>query len=103
PLPGVVYAPRERLERYVAAGELGFVSLVEALCHSFEQHRDRVALYSVEGNHSYAQLDASTDRFALALLSLGLQPLDRVLFQSANSSQLLLAVVGCLKAGLIPV
>jgi non-ribosomal peptide synthetase component E (peptide arylation enzyme) len=103
PLPGVAYAPQERLERYVGAGELGHVSLVEALCESFERHRDRIALYSVEGNHTYAELDAATDRFAAALLALGLQPLDRVLFQAANSPQLLLAVVGCLKAGLVPV
>jgi non-ribosomal peptide synthetase component E (peptide arylation enzyme) len=103
PLPGVTYAPRERLERYVAAGELGHVSLVEALCDSFERHRERIALYSVEGNHTYAELDAVTDRFAAALMALGLQPLDRVLFQAANSPQLLLAVIGCLKAGLVPV
>ena len=36
-------------------------------------------------------------------MRLGLQSLDRVLFQSANSNELLCAVVGCLKAGLIPV
>ncbi len=103
PLPGVTYAPRERLERYVAAGELGHVSLVEALCQSFERHRERIALYSAEGNYTYAELDTITDRFAAALTALGLQPLDRVLFQAANSPQLLLAVVGCLKAGLVPV
>ncbi|MDB5871617.1 MAG: AMP-dependent synthetase and ligase [Ramlibacter sp.] len=103
PLPGVTYAPADRLARYVAAGELGQVSLVEALVASFERHRGRVALYSAEGNISYAQLDEITDRFAAALVGLGLRPLDRVLFQSANSPQLILAVLGCLKAGLIPV
>jgi len=103
PLPGVVYAPHERLASYVAAGELGHVSLVEALCQSFGQHQGRVALYSTEGNYSYAQLDEATDRFASALMALGLKPLDRVLFQSANSVQVILAVLGCLKAGLIPV
>ena len=103
PMAGVVYPPAERLQRYTAAGELGCVSLVEALCASFKDHRERVALYSVEGNYSYAELDQATDRFAGALLALGLRPLDRVLFQSANSVQLLLAVLGCLKAGLIPV
>jgi len=102
-MPGVVYAPAALLKRYVAAGELGFTSLVEALCASFKDNRERIALYSVEGNITYAQLDATTDRFAAALMALGLRPLDRVLFQSANSVQLLFAVLGCLKAGLIPV
>lgn len=103
PMPGVVYAPAERLASYVAAGELGHVSLVESLWQSFEVHRERVALYSTEGNYSYAQLDETTDCFAAALIGLGLKPLDRVLFQSANSVQVILAVIGCLKAGLIPV
>ena len=103
PLPGVVYPPPDRLRGYVDTGVIGEVSLIEALCASFARHRERVALYSVEGDLSYAELDEHTDRFAAALLGLGLQPLDRVLFQSANSVQLLLAVIGCLKAGLIPV
>jgi len=102
-MPGVVYPPAELVDRYLAAGELGFTSLVEALCSSFKDNRERVALYSVEGNYSYGGLDEATDRFAGALIALGLRPLDRVLFQSANSVQLLLAVLGCLKAGLIPV
>ncbi len=103
PLPGVVYPPRERLERYVAAGELQQESLVEALRGAFARHRERIALASVEGDWTYEKLDEATDRFAAALHRLGLRPLDRVLFQSANSPQVILAVVGCLKAGLIPV
>lgn len=103
PLPGVVYAPQERLEQYVEAGELGQESLVEALMRSFARHRERIALYHVDRNWTYGELDEATNRFAAALHLLGLKPLDRVLFQSANSPQLILAVVGCLKAGLIPV
>ena len=103
PMPGVVYAPVDRLERYVSAGELPTISLIEALSTSFAQHRERIAIYSPEGDITYAELDEQTDRIAANLLHLGLTPLDRVLFQSANSAQLLIAVVGCLKAGLIPV
>lgn len=103
PMAGVVYTPRERLERYVAAGELPTLSLVAALRTSFSRNRDRTAIFSVRGDITYAELDARTDRIAANLLSLGLEPLDRVLFQSANCPELLLAVIGCLKAGLIPV
>ena len=38
-----------------------------------------------------------------SLLALGLQPLDRVLFQLNNCKEVVFAIVGCFKAGLIPV
>jgi non-ribosomal peptide synthetase component E (peptide arylation enzyme) len=103
PIPGVIYPPTDRLRTYVEAGELPDTTLVEALQKSFLQHADRVALSFSTGTMSYAELDQVTDRFAAALIGLGLEPLDRVLFQSGNSSELICAFVGCLKAGLIPV
>jgi len=102
PMPGVIYAPAERLARYVNAGALPQTTLVEALCESFALHAQRPALLTPEGDVSYAQLDDTTDRFAHALMGLGLQPLDRVIFQSGNSRELIFAFLGCLKAGLIP-
>lgn len=103
PLPGVVYPPAERLKRYVNAGALASFTLVEALIDSFALNAERVALASMEGDVTYAELDSITDRFAASLIALGLKPLDRVLFQSSNSRELIYAVVGCLKAGLVPV
>lgn len=103
PIPGVNYSPVERLERYVEAGELGLQTLVEALGASFAANASRTALATDEGDVSYAELDNITDRFAAALLGLGLKPLDRVLFQCGNGKELVFAVVGCFKAGLIPV
>ena len=103
PIPGVVYAPMARLQAYAAAGELPEIGLAEAFCRSFAANADRVAVATAEEEISYAQLDDITDRVAAALWRLGLEPLDRVLFQSANSRELLYAFVGCIKAGLIPV
>ena len=103
PIPGVVYPPAERLRAYLAAGELPEIGLAEALCRSFATHAARPALHSPEGSITYAELDSITARLAAAFWSLGLQPLDRVLFQCGNSKELVYALVGCLKAGLIPV
>ncbi|NDZ18016.1 peptide arylation enzyme [Variovorax sp. WS11] len=103
PIPGVIYPPVERLKRYVEGGELELETLVDALSASFSANAGRTALATDEGDVSYAQLDDITDRFAGALLGLGLEPLDRVLFQCGNCKELVYAVVGCLKAGLIPV
>lgn len=103
PMPGVVYAPRDRLRTYVAAGELAETTLAEALMESFRRHPDRIALYSPEGKISYRDLDDITTKFAGALLALGLRPLDRVMLQLTNCKEVVYALVGCFKAGLIPV
>jgi non-ribosomal peptide synthetase component E (peptide arylation enzyme)/catechol 2,3-dioxygenase-like lactoylglutathione lyase family enzyme len=103
PIPGVVYPPRDRLRKYVEAGALPTTSLVEELMRSFARNADRTALFTAEGTVTYAELDRTTDRFAAALHRLGLRPLDRALFQSGNSKELVFAIVGCLKAGIIPV
>jgi non-ribosomal peptide synthetase component E (peptide arylation enzyme) len=103
PIPGVIYPPTSRLTSYVESGELPRLTLAEALCDSFRQFADNIALYTSEGSMTYAELDNMTDRLAGALLARGLQPLDRVLFQSENCPKLVIAVVGCIKAGLIPV
>jgi non-ribosomal peptide synthetase component E (peptide arylation enzyme) len=63
----------------------------------------RVALFTPQGETTYAELDAVTNRFAAALLRLGVTSCDRVLFQSANSRDLVIALLGCLKVGLIPI
>ncbi len=103
PLQGVVYPPLERLERYVAAGELSELTLAEAFIDSFRKHAGRVALRAPEGNVTYAELDSITDRAAAGFLRLGLKPLDRVLFQAGNSRDVIYAFLACLKAGLIPI
>ena len=103
PLPGVIYPREEQLRAWVEAGALPTRSLVEALSASFAAHSDSTALATPSGDVSYAELDAITDRVAAGLLGLGLVPLERVLFQAGNSPELIYAVLGCLKAGLIPV
>lgn len=103
PIPGVVYPPTGRLTAYVESGELPRTTLVEALAESFRANASSVALHTSNGQLSYAELDSITRRFAAALLGLGLEPLDRVLFQSDNCPELIFAVIGCIRAGLIPV
>lgn len=102
-MPGVVYPPQDKLKRYVEAGALTHETLVDGFAAAVASHADRNALVGPEGAFTYAQLDEITDRLAGALLRLGLQPLDRVLFQIGNSKELVFFWLACLKASLIPV
>src|SRR5207253_358661 len=101
-LAGVRYPDEDRLRRYVADGVLTQETLTGAFRASFETHADRLALVGPEGRLTYRDLDEKTERLGAALLALGLRPLDRAVFQCGNSNELLLAFLGCLKAGIIP-
>lgn len=103
PLPGVVYPPADRLRQYIERGALAERSLIEALTDAFDHHASNRALLTAEGDVTYSELQETTDRFAAALMHLGLEPFDRVLFQVGNCAELVFACLGCLKAGLIPV
>ena len=103
PIPGVTYMPESRLQYYVEQNALPTISLVEALQKSFVKNAYRTAISTVDSDISYAELDEQTNRLAAGLLGLGLEPLDRVLFQSANCVELIVAILGSFKAGLIPV
>jgi 2,3-dihydroxybenzoate-AMP ligase len=103
PLPGVVYAPPAELRRYLDAGVLTRETMAQAFGASFRQHVERPALRGSEGELSYRELDETTDRLAAAFIRMGLQPLDRVIFQLGNCNELVLGFIACLKAGLIPV
>lgn len=102
PMPGVTYPPIADLERYLASGALEARSLAAAFRESFDRNKGRIALIGDGWSLTYDALDILSDRAALAFAKLGLQPLDRIIFQVGNSPNLVVAVLGCLKAGLIP-
>ncbi|MGC3985613.1 MAG: AMP-binding protein [Pseudorhodoferax sp.] len=103
PIEGVVYPPKDKLARYLEAGALTHETLPDGLRAAFRAHAPKAALRGAGGDFSFQELDEVTDRFAAALLQLGLVPTDRVVFQLANSNEIVVGFVACLKAGLIPV
>jgi amino acid adenylation domain-containing protein len=57
----------------------------------------------LDGQHrfTFGELDALSTNFAAYLLSLGVRKGDRIVFASAKSAPLIVAICGCLKAGAI--
>ncbi len=103
PIPGVVYPSASVLERFVGSGALPVRSLANAMRESMANNAARLALTGPQGDLTYAELDEITDRLAVALLRLGAKPLDRVMFQLPNCNEVIVAVLACVKAQLIPV
>jgi 2,3-dihydroxybenzoate-AMP ligase len=102
-LAGVVYPSEATLLRDTAAGFIGQTTLAEAFMATHAAHPQRPALVGPEGVFTHAQLDVITDQIAAAFLDLGLEPNDRVVFQLPNCNELIFGLLGCFKAGLIPV
>ena len=102
-LAGIVYQSPDMLARYVAAGALTDETLVSGFADAVSRFPDRIALSQVDWTCTYAELDTITDRAAAGLLRLGLRQYDRVLFQLHNSRELIIAVLACFKAGLVPI
>lgn len=103
PLAGVVYPPEKELARYVEEGALSLETLVDGFRRSCERFPENVALVGPNLRITYAELDSQTTRLAGALLKIGLEPLDRVVFQLRDSAELITCFVACLKASLIPI
>jgi 2,3-dihydroxybenzoate-AMP ligase len=102
-IPGVVYQSPERLQAYVSAGVLTDETLVSAFRDAVRRFPKRTALSEVGWSCTYGELDVITNKAASGFIRLGLAPLDRVIFQLPNSKELVIAFLGCLKAGLIPI
>jgi 2,3-dihydroxybenzoate-AMP ligase len=103
PIPGVVYPDPDHLRSYVERGVLTHETLASAFADIVKRFPGRTALSEPDWSCSFSELDALTDKAASAFIRLGLAPLDRVLFQVPNSKELVISVLGCLKAGLIPI
>ncbi|MCE8018741.1 AMP-binding protein [Halomonas sp. MCCC 1A11036] len=103
PMAGVVYPPAADLERWHASGTITAETLADGFRAAARQHAERPAILWLDGQISYSELDATTDRVAQGLLQQGLKPLDRVIFQLTNKPETLIAFLACWKAGIIPI
>ena len=99
----IVPYPVERLERYRAAGVPGEQTIAAEFRSVADAHPDRPALMTASETLTYAELDERTDRVAIGLRGLGLEPGERVLMQFTNTGWAVVVWYGLIKAGLVPV
>lgn len=95
--------PREYVDRYRQAGLWGTLPLAAEFHEIAARRGDHPAVIAEDGEISYAQLDAETDRVAAGLADRGLRPGDPVIVQLGNRLSTIVAWYGLLKAGLVPV
>src|SRR5215475_10678475 len=102
-LPGVVPFPPEFAAKYRAKGhwqDRSVASVWEDCCRAYA---DRVAVIDGDEQVTYEQLNARATNLALALLDLGVRPLDRLIVQLPNRVQFAYLYLALQKIGAIPV
>ena len=97
----IVPYPAEFVERYSEL--LGDLTIAQEFQRTADAHPDKLALITPDEEITYAELDRRSDRVAIGLRDLGLEPGERVLMQFTNSGWAVIAWYGLIKAGLVPV
>lgn len=95
--------PEEFARRYRQQGYWVNSTLHDILASAIRAAPKRTALVHGERRLSYAELGEAIDRLAGRLIELGLQPLDRVVFQLPNSIEFVIVLFALLRIGVIPV
>jgi len=102
-LEGVVPFPLEFARRYRERGYWADKTLAQEFAAVFARFANRVALIDRERQYTYRDVDRLSDRLALNLLALGMQPLDRVVVQLPNVAEFVLLYFALQKIGAIPI
>jgi non-ribosomal peptide synthetase component E (peptide arylation enzyme) len=103
PLPGVRYRDPVTVQQFLASGAWRASTMGAALTEAARVAGDHLALVAGDDRLTWADLDRRSDDLAVGLLSLGLAPGDRIVFQMGTGTAIVLAFHACWKAGVIPV
>jgi non-ribosomal peptide synthetase component E (peptide arylation enzyme) len=102
-LDGAVPYKLEDEEKYINRGWWRGFTLGDYLDLAADIHPDKEAFVDRISRYTYGRAREKTDRFAIGLIKLGIEPLDRVLIQLPNWNEFIFAYFACQKIGAIPV
>ena len=103
PIEGVVYPSAEDADRYERVGAWNPATAGDALRATAARFPGKAAIVNDDRRLTYAEFDDATEKLGAALLDLGLRPGDRALFQMGSVIETAIALLGCAKAGIVPV
>ena len=103
PIAGVSYRTGSEVLAHYRSGAWLRMTIGDAARRAGTLHRDRPFLIAEGSSTSFGDFDVLTERLAVALLNEGLAPGDRAIFQMGTTPDTAIALVGCFKAGVVPV
>ena len=102
-LEGCTPWPEKFQRRYREAGYWEDITLWRMFEESAAEFPDHVALVFEDERITYRELESRINRLAVNLVEMGLQDRDRVIFQLANTPELVYTFYALMKIGVIPV
>ncbi|MDQ6681526.1 MAG: AMP-binding protein, partial [Pseudomonadota bacterium] len=102
-LEGCTPWPDDLAARYRAAGLWEGVTIFEMVARTAARAPSKTAVVHGEQRFSYARLLVDAEHLAVALWSLGIRPLDRVVVQLPNGLEFVVAYLALTRIGAIPV
>ena len=103
PLEGVAYHSPERVMRHRRTGAWMWTTIGDQLRNTARLAGARVFIVTEEAPLTYGDVDQASEAAAAGLLDIGLRPGDRAIFQAGPVKELVIALFGCFKCGVIPV
>ena len=103
PIDGVVYHSPEETNHYVSSGAWRWTTLGDELRLAAQQAADTAYIIADDGILSFGDVDRTSESVAASMLDMGLRPGDSAIFQVGNVKELIVALFGCFKAGILPV
>ncbi|MBW1999420.1 MAG: AMP-binding protein, partial [Deltaproteobacteria bacterium] len=102
-LEGFIPYTEEQVREYTRVG--GWLNLTygDLLDRAAEKNPDKIAVVDDRTRLTYRELKDKVDRFALALLELGIKPHDRIIIQLPNRYEFVVAFYAMQKIGAVPV
>jgi 2,3-dihydroxybenzoate-AMP ligase len=95
--------PDEVIRKYTENGAWANLTYGDLLDRAAERFPERTAVIDDRMRLSYRSLKEKVERFAIALLHLGIQPHDRVVLQMPNRHEFLVAFHALQKMGAVPI
>ena len=102
-LEGAIPYSEEVVKEYVENGTWLNLTYGDILDRSAEHYPDKVAVVDERNRLTYTELTEKVDRFAIALLELGVRQYDRILVQLPNRYEFVVAFYAVCKVGAVPV
>lgn len=103
PIAGVVYHSAEEKDRHCQSGAWIWSTFGDALRAAAAESPGQVYISTGDSEWTFAALDHASESIAASLLDMGLAPGSRAIFQAGSVAELILALFGCFKAGIVPV
>lgn len=103
PIEGVTYHTQAEVETHCKSGAWIWSTFGDELRCAAREVPQKVFIASPDGPLTFRSLDEQSESVAASLLSLGLRPGDRAIFQIGSVKQIVIALFGCFKANIVPV